>query len=142
MTEATTTAVMMETMTAVMIADTSETISNADSADSNVDSADSGDSDLSEEDSVQELTEDFSDDVEDTEALTQEESADEASAQEPEFDDGSVPSAGADSNTFGDFQYTTSGLTATITKYTGTAASVTVPSKIDNYTVTKIASSE
>ena len=121
--------------------DTSETISNADSADSNVDSADSGDSDLSEEDSVQELTEDFSDDVEDTEALTQEESADEASAQEPEFDDGSVPSAGADSNTFGDFQYTTSGLTATITKYTGTAASVTVPSKIDNYTVTKIASS-
>ena len=123
--------------------DTSETISDVDSADSNVDSADSdldsADSDLSEEGSVQELTEDFSDDAEDTEALTQEESADENSAQEPEFDDGSVPSAGADANTFGDFQYTTSGLTATITKYTGTAASVTVPSKIDNYTVTKIA---
>ena len=130
--------------------DTSETISDVDSADSGVDSADSdvdsadsnvdsADSDLSEEVSVQELTEDFSDDAEDTEALTQEESADENSAQEPEFDDGSVPSAGADANTFGDFQYTTSGLTATITKYTGTAASVTVPSKIDNYTVTKIA---
>ena len=111
--------------------DTSETISDVDSADS----------DLSEEGSVQELTEDFSDDAEDTEALTQEESADEDSAQEPEFDDGSVPSAGADANTFGDFQYTISGLTATITKYTGNAASVTVPSKIDNYTVTQIASS-
>ena len=122
--------------------DTSETISDVDSADSNVDSADSdldsADSDLSEEGSVQELTEDFSDDAEDTEALTQEKSADENSAQEPEFDDGSVPSAGADANTFGDFQYTTSGLTATITKYNGTAANVTVPEKIGKYTVTEV----
>lgn len=122
--------------------DTSETISDVDSADSNVDSADSdldsADSDLSKEGSVQELTEDFSDDAEDTEALTQEESADENSAQEPEFDDGSVPSAGADANTFGDFQYTTSGLTATITKYNGTAANVTVPEKIGKYTVTEV----
>ncbi len=122
--------------------DTSETISDVDSADSNVDSADSdldsADSDLSEEGSVQELTEDFSDNAEDTEALTQEKSADENSAQEPEFDDGSVPSAGADANTFGDFQYTTSGLTATITKYNGTAANVTVPEKIGKYTVTEV----
>ena len=115
--------------------DTTETISDADS------DVDSADSDLLEEGSVQELTEDFYDNAEDTEVLTQEESADEAPAQEPEFDDGSVPSASADSNTFGNFQYTISGLTATITKYTGNAASVTVPSKIDNYTVTQIASS-
>ena len=45
---------------------------------------------------------------------------------------------GADSFTSGDFTYTLSDKKATITKYTGSAASVTVPAKIDGYSVTAI----
>ena len=46
--------------------------------------------------------------------------------------------AASDAVTADGFQYTTSGLTATITKYTGTASTVNIPSKINDYTVTKV----
>ena len=41
-------------------------------------------------------------------------------------------------DTSGDFEYSVSGSNATITKYTGSATSVTIPSKIGSYTVTSI----
>ena len=84
-----------------------------------------------------ELTQDFSDDSADT--LQQEPDNGSAADLKADFEDGSASSAGDNTTTDG-FQYTTSGLTATITKYNGTAANVTVPEKIDNYTVTKIGS--
>jgi len=40
--------------------------------------------------------------------------------------------------TSGDWTYTVSGSSATITKYSGSAASVSIPSKLGNYTVTTI----
>ena len=82
-----------------------------------------------------ELTQDFSDDSADT--LQQEPDDGSAADLEADFEDGSALSAGDNTTTDG-FQYTTSGLTATITKYNGTAANVTVPEKIGKYTVTEV----
>ena len=99
---------------------------------------DTSDSEISSTDTeapADEITQDFSDDQADT--LQQEPDDGSAADLEADFEDGSASSAG-DSTTTDGFQYTTSGLTATITKYTGTASEVTVPSKIGNYTVTKI----
>ena len=99
---------------------------------------DTSDSEISSTDTeapADEITQDFSDDQADT--LQQEPDDGSAADLEADFEDGSASSAG-DSTTIDGFQYTTSGINATITKYNGAASEVTVPSKIGNYTVTKI----
>ena len=56
-------------------------------------------------------------------------------AEESLIDPGNFPDAEAES---GDFQYSISGENATLTKYTGSASYVIVPSTIDGYTVTSL----
>ena len=55
---------------------------------------------------------------------------------ETETEENMVPDAG--DSISGDWSYTTSGSKATITKYNGSAVTVTIPEKIDTYTVTAI----
>ena len=108
--------------------DSSAPASEPDTSDSEISSTDT-------EAPADEITQDFSDDQADT--LQQEPDDGSAADLEADFEDGSASSAG-DSTTTDGFQYTTSGINATITKYNGAASEVTVPSKIGNYTVTRI----
>ena len=110
--------------------DSSAPASEPDTADSEISSTDT-------EAPADEITQDFSDDQADT--LQQEPATETESAAdlEADFNDGSAPSAG-DSTTTDGFQYTTSGLTATITKYTGNAETVNIPSSFGMHIVKKI----
>ena len=101
---------------------------------------DTSDSEISSKDAeapADEITQDFSDDQADTFQQEPANETESAADLEADFEDGSASSAG-DTETENGFKYTTSGLTATITEYTGNDTTVKVPSKIGKYTVTKL----
>ena len=125
--------------------DISDFISSDEEQDSSVSDAepDLANTDIPEADTeypADEISPEFSDNFSDSLPMKPDSDVVSEPVTDNDFDDGSVLSAGSNVTDDG-FQYTTSGLYATITKYTGGDSEVTIPSKIDNYTVTKISDS-
>ena len=125
--------------------DISDFISSDEEQDSSVSDAepDLANTDIPEADTeypADEISPEFSDNFSDSLPMEPDSDVVSETVTDNDFDDGSVLSAGSNVTDDG-FQYTTSGLYATITKYTGGDSEVTIPSKIDNYTVTKISDS-
>ena len=125
--------------------DISDFISSDEEQDSSVSDAepDLANTDIPEADTeypADEISPEFSDNFSDSLPMEPDSDVVSEPVTDNDFDDGSVLSAGSNVTDDG-FQYTTSGLYATITKYTGGDSEVTIPSKIDNYTVTKISDS-
>ena len=125
--------------------DISDFISSDEEQDSSVSDAepDLANTDIPEADTeypADEISPEFSDNFLDSLPMEPDSDVVSEPVTDNDFDDGSVLSAGSNVTDDG-FQYTTSGLYATITKYTGSDSEVTIPSKIDNYTVTKISDS-
>ena len=125
--------------------DISDFISSDEEQDSSVSDAepDLANTDIPEADTeypADEISPEFSDNFSDSLPMEPDSDVVSEPVTNNDFDDGSILSAGSNVTDDG-FQYTTSGLYATITKYTGGDSEVTIPSKIDNYTVTKISDS-